>query len=99
MAGIMIGQLGNLLAARTSSESAFRSSPFKNKWLFIGILAEFGIMVAIVYLPFLQPLFGTAPLLPVDWLFLSTLAPAVLFLEELRKWLVRRLTSGSAKGN
>ncbi len=99
MVGIMIGQLGNLLVARTSSESAFRSSPFKNKWLFVGILAEFGIMAAIVYLPFLQPLFGTAPLLPVDWLFLSTLAPAVLFLEELRKWLVRRLTSGSAKGN
>jgi magnesium-transporting ATPase (P-type) len=91
MAGIMIGQLGNLFAARTSSKSAFRLSPLKNRWLFLGIFAEFCIMAAIVYSPFLQPLFGTAPLLPLDWLFLFALAPVAILLEELRKLLTRRL--------
>jgi len=91
MVGIMMGQLGNLFAARTSSESAFRSSPLRNKWVFAGILAELCIVLAIVYVPLLQLLFKTAPLLPVDWLFLSALAPATLLLEELRKLLTREL--------
>ena len=100
MVGIMIGQLGNLFAARTSTEWAFKSNPFKNTWILVGILSEFGIMLGIVYLPFLQPLFGTAPLLLTDWLFLSVLAPVALLLEELRKMLSRRLEGWrSTKGN
>jgi magnesium-transporting ATPase (P-type) len=90
MAGIMIGQLGNLFSARSSSRSAFQLSPLRNRWLFLGILALFAIMAAIIYIPFLQPLFGTAPLLPSDWLFLLLLAPTALLLEELRKVLARR---------
>jgi len=90
MAGIMIGQLGNLFSARSSSRSALQRSPLRNRWLSLGILALFAIMVAIIYIPLLQPLFGTAPLLPSDWLFLSLLAPAALLLEELRKTLARR---------
>jgi magnesium-transporting ATPase (P-type) len=98
MAGIMMGQLGNLFSARTSSLSAFRLSPFRNRWILPGILAQFAIMAAIVYLPFLQPLFGTAPLLPLDLLFLLLLAPAVLMLEELRKMLTRRLSRAPHAG-
>jgi magnesium-transporting ATPase (P-type) len=91
MAGIMMGQLGNLFAARTGSRSALRLSPLRNRWLLVGVFAELCIMAAIVYVPFLQPLFGTAALLPTDWLFLSALAPLAFLLEELRKLLSRRL--------
>jgi magnesium-transporting ATPase (P-type) len=90
MAGIMLGQLGNLFSARTSPRSALKLSPRRNPWLLRGILALFAIMAAIVYIPFLQPLFGTAPLLPIDWVFLIPLAPAALLVEELRKVLARR---------
>jgi magnesium-transporting ATPase (P-type) len=92
MTGIMMGQLGNLFSARTSSSSAFRLGPFRNRWILPGILAQFAIMAAIIYIPFLQPLFGTAPLLPLDLLFLLLLAPATLLLEELRKLLTRKLS-------
>ena len=92
MAGIMMGQLGNLFSARTNSSSAFRLSPFRNRWIFLGILGEFTVMAAIIYVPLLQPFFGTAPLLPVDMLVLLLLAPAALLLEELRKTLTRRLS-------
>ncbi len=91
MAGIMMGQLGNLFSARTSSRSAFRLSPRRNRWIFLGILAQFAVMAAIIYVPFLQPLFGTAPLLPLDLLVISLLAPTALLLEELRKMLARKL--------
>jgi len=91
MAGIMIGQLGNLFAARTNLKSSFQLNPLRNRWLFPAIFAEFCIMAAIIYVPSLQPLFGTAPLLLSDWLFLSILAPLAFLLEELRKLLVRRM--------
>jgi magnesium-transporting ATPase (P-type) len=98
MAGIMMGQLGNLFSARTSLLSAFRLSPFRNRWIFLGILCQFAIMAMIIYIPFLQPLFGTAPLLPLDLLFLLLLAPAALLLEELRKMLTRKLSRASRTG-
>jgi magnesium-transporting ATPase (P-type) len=92
MAGIMMGQLGNLFSARTSSSSAFRLNPFRNRWIFLGILAQFTMMAAIIYIPFLQPLFGTAPLPLLDLVFLLLLAPVALLLEELRKMLMSKLS-------
>jgi magnesium-transporting ATPase (P-type) len=91
MTGIMMGQLGNLFSARTSSISAFKLSPFRNRWILPGILAMFAVLAAVIYVPFLQPLFGTAPLLPLDLLFLLLIAPVVLLMEELRKMLKRRI--------
>ena len=91
MAGIIAGQLGNLFSARSSSESAFRMSPLRNKWLLAGILSQVVILLVLVYAPFLQPLFKTAPLSLTDWMFLYGMAPLVLLVEELRKAARRRL--------
>lgn len=54
------------------------------------ICVEFSIMAAIIYVPFLQPLFGTAPLLLSDWLFLSILAPLAFLLEKFTKISITR---------
>jgi len=91
LAGIMAGQLGNFFSARTSSESAFRLNPLRNKWLFLGILAQIGILAAIVYVPFLQPFFRTASLSLMDWVILYSFAPLVLLIEEIRKAFVRTI--------
>jgi Ca2+-transporting ATPase len=91
LAGIMAGQLGNLFSARTSPQSAFRLSPFRNKWLFLGILAQIGILISIVYVPIMQQLFRTAALSWTDWGILYSFAPLVLLVEEVRKLLARRL--------
>jgi magnesium-transporting ATPase (P-type) len=91
MAGIIAGQLGNVFSARSSSESAFRLDPLRNKWLLVGILSQVLILLALVYVPSLQLLFNTAPLLPSDWVFLYGMAPLVLLVEELRKAVRRRL--------
>jgi magnesium-transporting ATPase (P-type) len=89
LAGIMAGQLGNFFSARTNSDSAFRLSPLRNRWLFFGILAQLAILASIVYVPFLQPLFRTAPLSMMDWIILYSLAPLVLLIEEIRKFVTR----------
>jgi len=96
MAGIIAGQLGNLFSARPSSESAFRLSPARNRWLLIGVLSQVAILLALVYVPFLQPLFETASLSLTDWVYLYSMAPLVLLVEEFRKAVTRRLSKNTS---
>ena len=91
MVGIIAAQIGNLFATRTDHESAFKLSPLRNKWIFIGIVGQTAIMILIVYLPLLQPFFGTAALPLKELLLLYSLAPTVFFLEESRKFILRRI--------
>ena len=47
------------------------------------------LLLLVVYLPVLQPPFGTFALTAVDWVIVVTLAATVLPVLELVKWLVR----------
>jgi magnesium-transporting ATPase (P-type) len=91
LVGIMAGQLGNLISTRVGLHSALKSNPFSNRWMPIGVLVELGMLALIVYAPFLQPIFGTTALSPVDWLVLFILVPFVLLIDESRKYLTRWL--------
>jgi nucleotide-binding universal stress UspA family protein len=90
MAAIMAGQLGTLLATRTNVRSAFTVSPLRNKWLLAAIMVEVLVLLAVVYVPPLQMLFSTGPLAPVDWIYIYSFFPAIILLEEGRKYLLRR---------
>lgn len=90
-AGIVVAQVGNVLACRTSKTSVFKTSLRSNKWIWLGIAAQISILSAIVYVPLLQNTFGTAPLGLNDWLFLTMLAIIIIFAEEIRKFFARRL--------
>jgi P-type Ca2+ transporter type 2C len=89
-AGIVVAQAGNVLACRTSRQSIFKNSVGKNKWIIFGIVAQLSILALLIYVPFLQNLFGTAPLNAMDWVYLVSLAVAVVVAEEIRKFIIRR---------
>jgi magnesium-transporting ATPase (P-type) len=91
-AGIVIAQVGDVLACRTSKVSILKTSLKSNKWIWLGIASQITILSAIVYVPPLQSVFGTTVLGPLDWAFLALLACIVIVAEELRKWVARRLT-------
>jgi magnesium-transporting ATPase (P-type) len=91
-AGIVVAQVGNVLACRTSKQSIFRTSIKTNKWILFGITSQIGILALIVYLPFLQSLFGTTALGITDWMFLALLPFAVVAAEEIRKFFSRHLS-------
>jgi magnesium-transporting ATPase (P-type) len=95
LVGIMAGQLGNLLSTRTGLHSVFSSNPLKNVWIPLGILVQLVMLAAVVYAPFLQPIFGTAALKPEYWLYLYILAPGVLLIEEIRKYVTKKLIESS----
>ncbi len=89
-AGIVIAQVGNVLACRTSKVSIFKTSLSSNKWIWVGIAAQVSIISFLVYVPLMQGLFGTTGLGLVDWAFLAVFACIVIFAEEVRKWFARR---------
>jgi magnesium-transporting ATPase (P-type) len=91
-AGIVVAQVGNVLACRTHKVSLFKTSPRSNRWIWLGILAQISILSALIYVPVLQPFFGTTAIGPVQWAFLVFLACIVILAEEIRKWFARRLS-------
>lgn len=90
LASIVTMQIGNGFAVRTERTSILRKGFFSNRFYIWGIVTELVIIGLIVYVPFLQRIFHTAPLKLTDWLFLFALTPTILIADEIRKWIVRR---------
>jgi Ca2+-transporting ATPase len=95
-AGIVVAQVGNVLACRTSRQSIFKTSLKTNKWIGIGIIAQLSVLAVLIYVPLMQQFFGTTALGFVDWIFLFSLAGAVITAEEIRKFFVRRFSKTTA---
>ncbi len=74
---------------RSDHLSMFRGT-FSNKWLNIAILWEILLLLAIVYVPFLQVAFKTFPLTLEDWAIIIALALTIIPVLELAKWVLRR---------
>jgi magnesium-transporting ATPase (P-type) len=90
LAAVVTTQIGNLFAQRTERVSTFRVSLLNNRLLWIGIASELLLVSALIYLPPLQRVFGTAAFPVSNWLFLFAWTPSLLLADELRKALLRR---------
>ncbi|MGB9841546.1 MAG: cation-translocating P-type ATPase [Candidatus Bathyarchaeales archaeon] len=88
-AGIVVAQVGNVLACRTSKTSVFKTKLSTNKWIVLGIIAQLSILSILIYVPFMQQIFKTTALGVYDWAFLVSLAFIVVFAEEVRKFFAR----------
>jgi P-type Ca2+ transporter type 2C len=74
---------------RSDRHSVLRR-PFANKWLNIAILWELIMLGLILYVPFLERIFGTFELTLRDWLIIVAAACTVSPVLELAKWAERR---------
>ena len=88
---LVLAQLFNTFAARSDTESAFGRF-FLNRWLLWAVALSVVLQVCVVYLPMLNRAFGTVPLSANDWIVATVLASTVLWVTELRKWILRRQT-------
>ncbi|MGQ0760826.1 MAG: cation-translocating P-type ATPase [Acidobacteriota bacterium] len=74
---------------RSDRHSVLRR-PFANKWLNIAILWELFMLGLILYVPFLENVFGTMALPLRDWLIIVAAALTISPVLELAKWMERR---------
>jgi Ca2+-transporting ATPase len=73
-------------SARSDEHSVFKVGFFKNKILLFSIIFVALLQVAIVYVPFLQTAFHTAPIRLMDWGIILGAGLALFLLEEARKY-------------
>lgn len=84
-AAIVMGQVGVVHACRSRIPGLQRKGFFSNRLLLIGIGAELLVLFALMYVPPLKSIFGTAPLGWREWLFLIPIPLIIIALDGIRK--------------
>lgn len=91
LSAIIIMQVVNVFLCRSPRMSVFSSILLSNRLIGMGIAAALALILLINYTPLGNDIFGTLPLAGSVWLFTIPFALGMLTLEEMRKWLVRKL--------
>lgn len=76
---LVLSQLIHVFDCR-SEISVFSRNPFENKYLVWAVISSALLTVAVIYIPVLQPIFHTVPILPLDWLLVLGLSCFPTFL-------------------
>jgi magnesium-transporting ATPase (P-type) len=90
LTAIVLMQVVNVHLCRTRRRSIRSERFLSNHLVTAGIVIELGVILLIDYTRAGNALFDTAPIPLTTWLFVLPFAAAMLGLEELRKWVVRR---------
>ena len=94
--GIVACQVGTAMAARTERASLRTIGLLSNRLLLWGIAFELGFTAALLYVPVLRDVFGTAPP-PPEALALVLPFPVIVWgVDELRRLHLRRAAGASA---
>jgi Ca2+-transporting ATPase len=69
---------------RSEKRSVFRTNPFENKKLVLAVALSLMIQLAVIYVPYFQPLFETVSLNASDWLIILAMSSSgLLILPEI----------------
>jgi Ca2+-transporting ATPase len=90
LAAIVMAQIGNVFACRSERLSAFRLGFRTNPMIFWGIATEAVLLYIVLYVPFFQRVFQTAPLSVLIWMLLL-LVPLLLMSADALQKAARRL--------
>lgn len=83
-------EMFNAFNCRSQRYSIFKVGVFGNPWLILAVISSILLQAAVVYLPFLQSIFGTAALDPGDWLLITAVSSSALIVVEVGKWTAGR---------
>jgi Ca2+-transporting ATPase len=87
---LTLSQMGHALAIRSERRSLFELGLGSNRPLLLAVLLTFVLQMAVLYVPFLNPIFKTAPLSLGELAFCLALSSVVFFAVEAEKYLIRR---------
>lgn len=73
-------------SCRDLNRNIWKYNPFSNKYLVLGVIFSFLMLMAALYIPVFQNLLKTVPLNLFDWFLLLSLGLINLILIEVTKW-------------
>lgn len=88
---LAVCQWFNVLNCRSALRSAFSWDLLKNPWLIGGLIIGNLLQVAVIYWPPLSQFFHTVPIGTEQFFAIGVVASLVLWAEELRKFIARKL--------
>ncbi len=89
-ATLSIGELFRAYTSRSETYSIFKLGIFSNKYMQYAVVSSLLILLAIIYVPFLDPIFKTTFLTLKDWIFMFPLILLPSTAAEITKWVMRR---------
>ena len=94
---IVFLQIFYLLNSRSLLYSVLEVGLWTNKWIYVGIGILLVLQIGFVYLPFMNTLFGSAPLSPLEWIETLVVGLVVLPVISLEKWVRKRSSRDAEK--
>jgi Ca2+-transporting ATPase len=91
-ATLSISELLRAYTSRSERYSLWAIGPFTNKWMQWAVLTSLVILLAIIYVPVLDPIFSTTFLTLDDWLVMLPLILVPSVAAEINKWVLRKLS-------
>jgi Ca2+-transporting ATPase len=87
---LTLAQMAHVLAVRSERDSLFTQGIFSNTPVLGAVLLTFGLQLATIYVPWLNPIFRTQPLSPGELAFCLAASSVVFVAVEIEKALIRR---------
>lgn len=84
-------QVFNAFNARVAKRSTFNANFFRNRTLWIALISVVILQILAVQWTPAHAIFGVEKLSAGDWLLATVVASSVLVLEEIRKWIRRKI--------
>ncbi len=87
---LSLSELLRAYTARSERYPLLKMGVFKNKWMNYAVFASIALVMAVVYLPFLNSIFDTVPLTMVEWEEILPLLLLPSVAAEVVKYVVSR---------
>ena len=87
---LAVTQWFNVLNCRSETDSVFSRGFLRNRWLVGGLVAGNLLHFLVIYAGPMNRLFHTRPIDAFHFVLIGAVASLVLWVEEIRKWWVRR---------
>ena len=85
-----MSELLRAFTARSEYYSIFKVGLLSNRWMLWAVLSSFLLLLAVLYVPFLQNFFGTVSLSLRDWMIITPLFLLASVAAEITKAVMRR---------
>jgi Ca2+-transporting ATPase len=87
---LSLAQLGHVMAIRSDHTFIYKKGIFSNPSLAIAVIGTFIIQLGVIYLPFANKIFKTAPLSFSDLMICIGIAAIIFHAVEIEKWIRNR---------
>lgn len=87
-----LSQLAHVMVIRSERQSIFQMSLFSNRPLVLAVLFTFIMHLVVIYVPFMQDIFKTAPLSLQNLAVCLAMISTLILVVEVEKWFSRKRT-------